>query len=81
MPFGILREKGKSAVLSFSSDYFTRAAFTFPAKALSRKYGCANAPNAANFAERPLAGIHAKLAKLRDNFVIAMRGFACASNY
>ena len=59
----------------------SRAALTFPAKALPRKYRCANAPNAVNFAERPLAGIHAKLTKLRDNTVVAMRGFACASNY
>ena len=30
--------------------------------------------NEVNFAERPLADIHAKLTKLRDNTVIAMRG-------
>ena len=59
----------------------SRAALTFPAKALPRKYRCANAPNAVNFAERPLAGIHAKLTMLRDNFVIAMRRFACASYF
>ena len=29
--------------------------------------------NEVNFAERPLAGIHAKLTMLRDNFVVAMR--------
>ena len=28
--------------------------------------------NEVNFAERPLAGIHAKLTMLRDNFVVAM---------
>ena len=38
------------------------------------------APNAVNFAKRPLAGIYEKLTKLRDNFVIAMCDFACASN-
>ena len=37
------------------------------------------ASNEVNFAERPLAGIHAKLTMLRDNAVIAMRGFACAN--
>ncbi|HIZ04107.1 MAG TPA: hypothetical protein H9727_07460, partial [Candidatus Borkfalkia avistercoris] len=31
--------------------------------------------NKANFAERPLAGIHAKLTKLRDNIVVAMAWF------
>ena len=45
------------------------------------QFGVRGAPNAVNFAERPLAGIHAKLTKLRDNTVVAMRGFACASNY
>ena len=39
------------------------------------------ASNDVNFAERPLAGIHAKLTKLCDNFVVAMRGFPCAIDY
>ena len=31
--------------------------------------------NEVNFAERPLAGIHAKLTKLCDNIVVAMARF------
>ena len=39
------------------------------------QFGVRGAPNAVNFAERPLAGIHAKLTKLRDNIVVAMAWF------
>ena len=56
------------------------AAFTFSARGrkFASTWGLFPA-NEINFAERPLAGIHAKLTMLRDNAVIAMRGFACAS--
>ena len=36
------------------------------------------ASNEVNFAKRPLAGIYAKLTKLRDNFVVAMAWFLLA---
>ena len=42
---------------------------------ISRKYaanGVRFPANEVNFAERPLAGIYAKLTKLRDNSVVAM---------
>ena len=53
-------------------------AFTFSARGAGRANRGLVPTNEVNFAERPLAGIHAKLTMLRDNAVIAMRGFACA---
>ena len=52
------------------------AAFTFSARGAGRANRGRFPANEVNFAERPLAGIYAKLTKLRDNKVVAMVWFA-----